>query len=414
MDLIASTSILSQEESSELICAVCSQPARGRHFGAVACRACAAFFRRADAAKTTVKPCKKGGNCQNLLNNNGWFDCKFCRLQKCYEIGMNSANFQFDRDPISTKLTNVPNSMEGFLGRPHCVIFVDPEVVRCEKDLIDCTDLLRKAGRILKEGSESPLYTKSNLQKLAEALQKIDICHDSSPSQPVKLVTKYGKEEVFSFFEQDFLKATRWFTYFDEFQDLDQEQKLELIQAIWHVWSRLYKLSTSAIGKRRQICEDKMLMISHGSEYTVMDLTKIEFDFSWCTKYTNEQMQHFIDNTQNSFLYKLVDYMMDLKPSDVELSFMICQACFHYAGQRFHGKMLEICENFQQKLADELHEFYVDEWRMPNYSGRLSQLLRINNRIREDIWKCRKKQEIAEIFDVYSIQYSHPDIFKDI
>lgn len=70
--------------------------------------------------------------------------------------------------------------------------------------------------------------------------------------------------------------------------------QLELIQAIWHVWSRLYKLSTSAIGKRRQICEDKMLMISHGSEYTVMDLTKIEFDFSWCTKYTNEQMQQWV------------------------------------------------------------------------------------------------------------------------
>ncbi|EFP13381.1 CRE-NHR-230 protein [Caenorhabditis remanei] len=403
----------SQEESCELLCSVCSQPARGKHFGAVACRACAAFYRRADASKTTVKACKKGGKCQSLLNNNGWFDCKWCRLQKCYQVGMNTANFQFDRDPISTKEVVVPKSMENFLGRPHCVIFVEPDrKVLVKKDLIDCSDLMEKANKILTEGCETPLHAKSSLLKLAQALQNIDLAH--TPTAPVKVVTKYGKEEVLSFFEMDFLKATTWFSYYEEFAKLNIEERLELMQAIWHVFARLYKLSTAAMGKRRQMCEEQMLMISHDTEYTAMDLTKIEFDYSWCTKYSNEQMQHFIDNTENSFLYKLVDYMVDLKPSDAELSFMICQACLQYAGQRFQGKTMEICEKFQQKLANELHDFYVDEWRMPNYSGRLSLMLRINNKIKEDIWKCRKKQEIADIFDVYCIEYSHPEIFRDI
>lgn len=417
----------SSEGTAELICSVCSQPAKGKHFGAIACRACAAFYRRADACKTQVKACKKGGKCQSLVNNNGWFDCKYCRLQKCYQVGMTSSNFQFDRDPISTKFkgTEVPKvhsksesekesniqSMECFLGRPHCVIFVEPEKVKVKKELIDCSDLMEKAGRILAEGCETPLHSKNPLMKLAEALSNIDRSHSTGP---VKLVTKYGKEEVLSFFEQDFLKATTWFSYFEEFGELDLAEQLEMMQAMWHVFARLYKLSTAAIGKRRKICEDQLLMISHDQEYTVMDLTKIEFDYSWCTKYSNEQMQHFIDNTENSFLYKLIDYMVDLKPMDVELSFMICQACFHYAGQRFQGKILDVCEKFQQKLANDLHDFYVDEWRMPNYSGRLSLMLRINNKIREDIWKCRKKQEIAEIFDVYCIEYSHPEIFKDI
>ncbi|ULT92421.1 hypothetical protein L3Y34_009894 [Caenorhabditis briggsae] len=403
----------SQDESGDLTCSVCDQPAKGKHFGAIACRACAAFYRRADACKTNVKACKKGGKCQSLVNNNGWFDCKYCRLQKCYQVGMNTTNFQFDRDPISTKFkgSEVPKSMECFLGRPHCVIFVKPEKVQVKKDLIDCNDLMKKATKIFVEGSETPLQGKTNLLKLAEALQNMEKSHTSGP---VKLVTKYGKEEVLSFFEQDFLKATSWFSYYNEFTELETETKLEMMQAMWHVWSRLYKLATAANGKRRKVCEDQLLLISHESEYTVMDLTKIEFDYSWCTKYSNEQMQHFIDNTENSFLYKLVDYMVDLKPSDAELSFMICQACFHYAGQRFSGKIAETCEKFEKKLADDLHDFYVDEWRMPNYSGRLSLMLRINNWIKEDIWKCRQKQEIADLFDVYCIEYSHPEIFKDI
>uniref|UniRef100_A0A1I7UN19 Nuclear receptor domain-containing protein n=1 Tax=Caenorhabditis tropicalis TaxID=1561998 RepID=A0A1I7UN19_9PELO len=462
-----SPSTSSQEETpTSLTCSVCSQPARGKHFGAIACRACAAFYRapgqkltglrylerlknaknpsfskpshdytllnglftlnlnihipttvtssrRADASKTIIKACKKGGNCQSLLNNNGWFDCKYCRLQKCYQVGMNSSNFQFDRDPISTKFTEpgVPKSMECFLGRPHCVIFVEPERVVLKKELIDCSELVEKARGILEEGPGTPFSCKSPLLKLAQALQNLELSHSPGPA---KLVTKYGKEEVLSFFEQDFLKATRWFSYFDEMKELEIDERLEMIQAIWHVFSRLYKLSTAAIGRRRAVCEDQLLMISHDTEYTVMDLTKIEFDYSWCTKYSNEQMQHFIDNTENSFLYKLVDYMVDLKPMDVELSFMICQACFHYAGQRFQGKILEVCEGFQERLANDLHDFYVEDWRMPNYSGRMSMMLRINNKIREDIWKCRQKQEIADIFDVYCIEYSHPEIFKDI
>ncbi|CAI2352766.1 unnamed protein product [Caenorhabditis sp. 36 PRJEB53466] len=343
---------------------------------------------RADSSRTSVKPCKKANKCE-MMNNNGWFDCKSCRLQKCYNVGMTSTNFQFDRDPISTKLCEkaIPQSFERFLGRPHCVIFVEPEAIVPQKELIDCRELIGKASRIWSDGAASPLHSKTNLEKLAMALRRIDEAHVDG----VKMVLKYGKEEVLSFFEQDFLKATRWFTYFDEFRELTKQQKLTMMQAMWHVFARLYKLSTAAAGKRRQI-----------------------FDYSWCTKYSNEQMQHFIDNTDNNFLYKLLDVMVELKPNDVELSFMMCQACFHYAGQRFQGEILEATEKFQQILANELHEYYVHELRMNNYSGRLCQLLKINNKIREDIWKCRGKQEIAEVFDVYCIEYSHPEIFKDI
>ena len=158
------------------------------------------------------------------------------------------------------------------------------------------------------QGCETPLHAKSSLLKLAQALQNIDLAH--TPTAPVKTLTKYGKEEVLSFFEMDFLKATTWFSYYEEFAKLNIEERvrfllffkvteilfyfliqLELMQAIWHVFARLYKLSTAAMGKRRQMCEEQMLMISHDTEYTAMDLTKIEFDYSWCTKYSNEQMQ---------------------------------------------------------------------------------------------------------------------------
>uniref|UniRef100_A0A8R1DMB1 Nuclear receptor domain-containing protein n=1 Tax=Caenorhabditis japonica TaxID=281687 RepID=A0A8R1DMB1_CAEJA len=160
------------------VCQVCELAARGKHFGVVTCRACAAFFRRADASTTNVKPCKKEKKCQ-LLNKNGWFHCKWCRLQKCYDVGMTSTNFQFDRDPISMKFREEPvvKSLENFLGRPHCVIFVEPHTVKVKKKLIDCHSLIEKAAKLIKSGSETPLSYKNSLLKMAMALRRIDEKH---------------------------------------------------------------------------------------------------------------------------------------------------------------------------------------------------------------------------------------------
>lgn len=55
--------------------------------------------------------------------------------------------------------------------------------------------------------------------KLAMGLQKIDEAHLNQ----VKVVHVMGQNEVLSFFEKDFLKAVKWFTYLDEFRELEND-----------------------------------------------------------------------------------------------------------------------------------------------------------------------------------------------
>ncbi|KAI1723201.1 ligand-binding domain of nuclear hormone receptor domain-containing protein [Ditylenchus destructor] len=70
------------------ICAVCDAPADGHnHFGAEACRACAAFFRRTISRRLKYvcrfdDDCEISASCRSL--------CRSCRLAKCYKVGMNS------------------------------------------------------------------------------------------------------------------------------------------------------------------------------------------------------------------------------------------------------------------------------------------------------------------------------------
>ncbi|PIC29966.1 hypothetical protein B9Z55_021367 [Caenorhabditis nigoni] len=90
---------------------------------------------------------------------------------------------------------------------------------------------------------------------------------------------------------------------------------------------------------------------------------------------------------------------------------MLSQLCFHYVGKRFQGEILKISEKFQEILADDLHDYYVNEMRKSNYGSRMAQMMRINNLIQKEVYKHREKMDLARIFEVFCVEVSHPDLF---
>ncbi|PIC25244.1 hypothetical protein B9Z55_018252 [Caenorhabditis nigoni] len=400
-------------------CQVCGQPGHGNHFGAISCRACAAFFRRAATGAKTIYKCKKDNVCE--IWQNGRFPCKKCRLDKCKEVGMDPGRFQFDRDPISateqfvnTKQAKrmyfqLPETVEHFLSRPHFIIFIEPPSYT-DKNFIDCQYLLEKASHVLELGAEKPLFAKNNLQKLALGLNLVrDV---PSGGQNIQILTKLGKDEMMTYWETDFLAVTRWLTYFEDFQQLPHAQQVILLKSIWHVWSRLDKLSLTATGRRQKLCEQRELMLGWNS---VCDPKTVDLDISWFTKYSKEQLAFFgFGEEMDEWMGGIaLEPLMELQPTDIELTYMLCQLCFHYAGKKYQGDILEVTEKFQEILANDLHNYYTNELNMPRYCGRLNQMLKINNIIQQDIWEKRAKQEVAKVFDIFCIEFSHPEMFED-
>lgn len=72
-------------------CAVCGDRVNGKRYGAPACLGCIVFFRRAVTNDVTYK-CLKGGNC--IITNESRCICRYCRLQKCYTVGMKASAIQ--------------------------------------------------------------------------------------------------------------------------------------------------------------------------------------------------------------------------------------------------------------------------------------------------------------------------------
>ncbi|XP_015705888.1 retinoic acid receptor gamma [Coturnix japonica] len=76
-------------------CFVCQDKSSGYHYGVSACEGCKGFFRRS-IQKNMVYTCHRDKNC--LINKVTRNRCQYCRLQKCFDVGMSKEAVRNDRN----------------------------------------------------------------------------------------------------------------------------------------------------------------------------------------------------------------------------------------------------------------------------------------------------------------------------
>ncbi|CCD71011.1 Nuclear Hormone Receptor family [Caenorhabditis elegans] len=395
-------------------CKICDLPAHGNHFGVLSCRACAAFFRRASRSPRFQDKACEYGDCR--IFDAGAYRCKICRLKKCYKVGMDASKFQKDRDLISSsnaylKRTKVyaPQSLANFLGRPEFIISFEPEKASPFKTVIDVTDLVHKAAEIFQEdlaNSPMPYKYSNSLEKLTLEMEDLRL---RSSNHKVKIVRNIGKAESLVFFEQMFLATANWYARLPDFTSLDLRVKLEILKSTWMLWIRLNKLAETAQNQRIKEMGANIFMCS---ENTCLNVQDINVDWSWCTNYGAEQMQAFLMPNIDKHWRQPVEDLVKLNPTDMELNFMLIQLCLNDAGKKFQGRVLEATDKLLQINADNLHNYYTKKLNMPSYSGRLTKLMKINQIVEEDVRERKEKAKIVEVFDLFSIVYSHPEMFE--
>jgi len=141
--------------NKDFICTVCGAPATGFNFSVITCMCCKAFFRRNALFGLKSLQCRYlTENC--LINIKSRRDCSYCRLKKCFQVGMkkelilteelkrvkrekilanrqitlnsvgsidlltNKKNFQFN-GIVSSDLTNIYNAYEEYCRLPSII-----------------------------------------------------------------------------------------------------------------------------------------------------------------------------------------------------------------------------------------------------------------------------------------------------
>ncbi|CCD71006.2 Nuclear Hormone Receptor family [Caenorhabditis elegans] len=393
-------------------CEICGQKTSGRHFGVMSCRSCAAFFRRAATWKTERADCKKE-NCQ--IFERGKFSCKVCRLKRCLEVGMDASKFQSNRDLISSshsfgkpKSLNLPQSLSTFLGRPAFILCCEPDKTSGRKTLIDVSYLVKEGRDLLRTEphlSHIPYKFNDSLEKISLKLESL---RTTELNNKIRMLKKLGKEETMYTWEQDFLRVIKWFANLDEFNDLDEDLMLNIVKAAWIPWTILEKLYETSDYQRKNIFSKTVLMCGND---TCMDMNNYELDLSWLTDYSLDQLTYFFTPPEaNKNYLKGLEALIELNPSSIEVNYMLLQLSLQHAGKILLGSAQEATDKLQHVLADNLHKYYVETAKIPNYSIRLSKMMKINREIEREMRDRAERNRIARIFDILKVEFSDLDL----
>nr|XP_032807244.1 retinoic acid receptor beta-like isoform X1 [Petromyzon marinus]XP_032807245.1 retinoic acid receptor beta-like isoform X1 [Petromyzon marinus]XP_032807246.1 retinoic acid receptor beta-like isoform X1 [Petromyzon marinus]XP_032807247.1 retinoic acid receptor beta-like isoform X1 [Petromyzon marinus] len=116
-------------------CFVCQDKSSGYHYGVSSCEGCKGFFRRS-IQKNMVYTCHRDKNC--VINKNTRNRCQYCRLQKCFEVGMSKEAVRNDRNK---KRKEAPVAVAAAVRSPE----VPPErhELSCEQEQL--VDKIRKS-----------------------------------------------------------------------------------------------------------------------------------------------------------------------------------------------------------------------------------------------------------------------------
>ncbi|ULT87914.1 hypothetical protein L3Y34_007236 [Caenorhabditis briggsae] len=322
------------------LCQICGADAHGLHFGAISCRACSAFFRRALLSKKLRKTCKNENLCTDFSGLKTPA-CKICRMRKCIKMGMKPQTLQ-----------KVSRSVEIFVGRPNMVLFTTNTIKK--RNYVDVKNLVAAAFEILKFGAPTPLS--NNLSQLER--MSLEVTYSTGKCQKLDTICKNSFSEVWKF---DFLTAAKWLTQLEEFTMLPMKIQMQLLQAIWSVFGRIYK-SGKTVELRKTQGENSRTMNLSDKHYVEMENTKI--DMSWLSPYPFEQIM-----------------------------------AFFCAGS---------------DASNDLHEYYMsDTFGNRNYASRIMKMMKINQHLQRAIRLQREKTLIAHTFDIFIADFSHPEMFVD-
>ncbi|CAL2045609.1 unnamed protein product [Caenorhabditis brenneri] len=428
MDISSSPSTFSSSTVStpKLIsdkCSVCFQPAHGNHFGVDSCRACAAFFRRVFVTHKQQFTCREGDN-KCTPDELGRWACKKCRTDRCFALGMKPDNIQRDRDRFvcseqfhldrkrKSVETVIPLTVERFSGKQIVRTFTTGAGIHGKTEHItffDLSPIISDAEYILRRNPriDKTTKSKSSLEQLALGLREVRKSQLWGSSIPE--MRKIGKMETWDHWVKEMRRAGEWIMHFNEFRELEHEEKMQILKCMWHLFSRLERISMTAEMRRQKLCNEKDFV--YGTTERI-NYDKLEIERAWFSDATDEQVRYFIGPFKMYFCDSIINSLMELRPSDVEVSFMLCNLCFQLTGQKLGGRIQEITDRLQDVLANDLHKYYLEKDKYSRYSYRLTKILRLNRLYQTNMENRRKSFFLADTFNVFRVKMSHPEMFQ--
>ncbi|CAP37686.2 Protein CBG20727 [Caenorhabditis briggsae] len=122
----------------------------------------------------------------------------------------------------------------------------------------------------------------------------------------------------------------------------------------------------------------------------------------------------------------IVKPFLDLKLSETEITFILCQIVWNYAGRRLQGQTQAAGERFLEEISNNLHSYYEENsgssgrifgdsenpGNPQNYASRLARMMQIVNQMLNVQLHLENTINIAFLFDMFNIVFTEPEFFR--
>uniref|UniRef100_A0A0M3HZQ5 Nuclear receptor domain-containing protein n=1 Tax=Ascaris lumbricoides TaxID=6252 RepID=A0A0M3HZQ5_ASCLU len=329
-------------------CEVCDETSRGYHFGAIVCRACAAFFRRTVALGLKYK-CRFDGHC--LINKSVRCMCRECRYKRCLEVGMRTNAVQFNRDTIGQrprrrKSVIIDNWPSSSWKPPPITAPPDPSqhdiMIAKINSIFECALANDKADKM-------PALNVM-LQGYHQLLLQRNMLHSNAAIQPLRTDMSFEEQErrlrlnyeilLFERFWKHFLKLERAYTTFKQLGDDVNDDRVVLFNN--HI-------------AQQECCLPILANLSN------MDLADFKRLFS-----TSLELNR----------HSILSPLKRLKPTEHEFIAVCGHMLWTAPGER--GVSVEthnVGREARFLIFSELHRHYIEQLNLYNYAPRMGELM---------------------------------------
>ncbi|CAD6186569.1 unnamed protein product [Caenorhabditis auriculariae] len=346
-------------------CAICDDAGDGLHFSAVACRACAAFFRRSVAMGRTYScrgatPCAVRAKARKL--------CRACRYSRCLAAGMKPSEVQSQKGSDSLPL----------------VYSVGPS---CPSDI-----------PMISESTSTPILNRLNeTYKQLEGIRKIFHRRPSDSLFRESQSRATNNDEMNEMYQKEATLVADFISNcFPDFSTLPSDQKIILFKNFYLAYVLLEgSYLTYASGRSDRItlpCGDYIDLVNPELFYVDLDNKEV---------ITPAEAAKIFHPIFDFFHRSLIKPMILEKIDRFEFFFLVAIILWDQGLENMTEESQEVCRKSRESLFSEINIYYSRVRRIEEPSFRIAHILVLLPALQRCVSRYEEDVEVSLAFNFY-------------
>uniref|UniRef100_A0A7E4UWZ9 Nuclear receptor domain-containing protein n=1 Tax=Panagrellus redivivus TaxID=6233 RepID=A0A7E4UWZ9_PANRE len=378
-------------------CLVCAAPTKGLHFQVNACRACAAFYRRSVKSKLVYR-CQRGtGRCDLKTKTNGKPLCRYCRMKKCGNIGM---RMEVD---WAHESTCSPADIDNSFNQSKEVYKFSVPHVDGKRLIYDTQPLIAAIKENIHKNTVATVkgiagVTLSPLQQMCHELTKF--CNQHAPNMcDVELVNKLDSKSYMKFMENYLLRLVKICTSYEDFVKINDDQKFPVFRHFYQCFHYIERAYQTMILFGYETTDLRYLF--EFSQAIDVGMTKLASGDS-----NEDEIKRLFQPIKERMFDHLLNPMKVLRPTMFEIVYIAVNVMWSLIDVNdIAPETHEIAKEIIERSANELHNYYIFEVRIPNYCSRHSSLLKLVAAAESLLRSKKDALLIARFFNIFETDF---------